>query len=117
MHELGIAQDLWAVVKQEAQKNKLRTLKKITVIVGEASGIEADFLRHSLVDHILPQAGEFAAGAEVELLAEKLTARCANCSAEITKDNLITFHCPACGSMKIDIIAGKETYVKSIEGE
>ena len=114
MHELGIAQDLWVIIKGYAGQHNLKKVTRIVIAVGEASGIEEGFLRHSFVDHILP--GSIAEGAELVLQPEKLIARCNECHKEITKDGLTSIHCPCCSSMKIDIIAGKETYVHSIEG-
>jgi hydrogenase nickel incorporation protein HypA/HybF len=115
MHELGIAQDFWAVIKQQAAVNGLKKVTKITIVLGEASGIEADFLRHSLVDHTLP--GTMAEKAELEFIVTPLEACCNNCKSRITKTSIKNFFCPACGSPDIAIASGKESYVKSIEGE
>ncbi|HBU69355.1 MAG TPA: hypothetical protein DEE98_03120 [Elusimicrobia bacterium] len=115
MHELGIAKDLWAIIVQKAKENNISKITKITIMIGETSGIEADFLKHSLVDHIMP--GSIAGDATLELLDEKIAAKCKKCGREITKDTIMTIKCPFCGSMQIDITAGKETYVKSIEGQ
>jgi len=114
MHELGIARDLWAIIVHNAEHNHLKNITKIVIRVGEASGVEIDFLRHSLVDHILP--GSIAAGAQVEIVPEQLAAKCAACGREITKDNISSLRCPGCGGLRIDIISGKEAYVQSIEG-
>jgi hydrogenase nickel incorporation protein HypA/HybF len=114
MHELGIARDLWAVICEYAKTNKLTNITKITLAIGEASGIESDFLRHSFESHIIP--GTIAAGAQIEIVMEKLSARCNECNTELTKEAMNSVHCPGCGGMSIAITAGKETYVKSIEG-
>ncbi|MHB9155052.1 MAG: hydrogenase maturation nickel metallochaperone HypA/HybF [Endomicrobiales bacterium] len=115
MHELGIAQDFWAVVKQHAEAGRLKAVTKITLVVGEASGIEIDFLQHSLRDHVLP--GTIAEGAELKFVPKKLVARCKTCGREIGKDTIRELCCPGCGGADIEIITGKETYVESIEGE
>jgi Zn finger protein HypA/HybF involved in hydrogenase expression len=73
MHELGIAQDFWKLIKQNAEANNLAQVTKIVIVLGEASGIEADFLRHSLRDHTLP--GTIAEGAELVFVPKKLIAR------------------------------------------
>ena len=74
MHELGIASDLFAVVKEKARSSGLERVTGISIRIGEASGIDADFLRHSFVDHVLP--GTSAAGAELQFSEEKLAAVC-----------------------------------------
>lgn len=115
MHELGIAQDFLAVIKQQANLHGLKKISKIKIVLGEASGIELDFLKHSLVDHALP--GTIAENAEIEFVPLKLIAQCCECKKEINSKNLLTLSCPFCGCSEVNIISGKEIYVESIEGE
>jgi hydrogenase nickel incorporation protein HypA/HybF len=115
MHELGIAQDFWAVIKQQAKHNDLKKVTKIVIVLGEASGIDRDFLVHSFKDHILP--GTFAENAKLEIIPTPLAAKCNSCSKELTTGMITALNCPACGSSDLEIISGKETYVQSIEGE
>jgi hydrogenase nickel incorporation protein HypA/HybF len=115
MHELGIAQDFWAVIKQHAKEHNLKKINKIVIVLGEASGIEESFLVHSFKDHILP--GTLAEGAVFEVSHAKLTAKCGSCGKELTKDVMTALNCPGCQGTDIEIISGKETYVQSIEGE
>jgi len=115
MHELGIAQDFWAVIKEQAKNNKLKKITKIIIVLGEASGIEKDFLVHSFKDHILP--GTLAEGANPEIISKSLDAKCNTCGKEITQDIMTALNCPGCQGTDIEIVSGKETYVQSIEGE
>ena len=115
MHELGIAQDFWRIIKQQAEENKLKVVTKIVFAVGEASGIEIEFLRHSLEDHTL--VGTIAQKAQLDFVAIGLKAKCNICHKEINKDEVKDLCCPHCGSANIEIISGKEIYVQSIEGE
>lgn len=114
MHELGIARDLFNIVLQKAKENNLEKIIKISVKLGIASGIEIDFLRHSLIDHIIPQS--IAAGCELDISVETVKVRCKKCFKEFSpKDTVI--NCPSCCSADIEIISGKDVYVDSIEGE
>jgi len=115
MHELGIAQDFWAIIKQQAINSGLKKITRIVIVLGEASGIDKDFLIHSLKDHTLP--GTIGEGSELEIIPKGLCARCNSCGSEITIENITALSCPACKSSDIEIISGKETYVQSIEGE
>lgn len=115
MHELGIAQDFLKVILQQAGEHHLSAVTKITIVLGEASGIERDFLHHSLKDHALP--GTIAAGAQIEYVLVPLSARCASCGKAVTTEKIKALACPYCGSPSLDITAGRETYVQSIEGE
>jgi len=117
MHELGIARDLFEVVIEKARENSLKKITKIKIVIGEASGAEAAYLRHSLVDHIIP--GTIAESAQLELVTEKIMAKCAGCGEEIKPQNNApaVFACPSCGSANIEAVSGADTYVENIEGE
>ena len=49
MHELGIAKSLFEIALQTAKKNKLTKITRISIKLGEASGIEEGFLKHSFL--------------------------------------------------------------------
>ena len=114
MHELGIAKDLLDIVLLKAKENNLKKITKISLMLGEASGIEEDFLKHSLVDHLLP--GTIASGCRLEIIKEYVKAKCKKCSAEFLPKEMI-FDCPSCQSKEIEILSGKDVYVASIEGD
>src|SRR5271157_2976806 len=107
MHELGIARDFWAVIKETAGKNKLKKITKIVFVLGEASGIEEEFLRHSLRDHILP--GTIGENAELVIEKETLAAKCRKCGERITREKVKGLSCPKCGGSDIEIISGRDT--------
>lgn len=114
MHEIGIARDLWAVVKDTAATKKLKSISKVTIVIGESSGIDPELLEHSMKDHIFP--GSIADKAKLELITEKVKAQCGDCGKEIKGTDMAAFNCPSCKGMNLDIVSGKECYVKSIEG-
>jgi len=115
MHELGIAQDLFRIVEDKAKENNLKEVTKIVVVVGEASGIEEDFLKHNLVDHLMP--GTIAEKAELEITKEPLQARCQACGKEIDFPQSSSLECPNCGDNNLEITQGKNVHIRSIEGE
>ncbi len=115
MHELGIARDFWDVIIKTAKDNNLQKISKIVIVLGEASGIEEDFLRHSLLEHILP--GTIAEKSKLVIEKETLTAKCRKCSKNITAEKVKGLSCPFCKSQDIEIVCGKDAYVKNIEGE
>ncbi|MBI5573396.1 MAG: hydrogenase maturation nickel metallochaperone HypA [Elusimicrobia bacterium] len=114
MHELGIAKDLLDIVLLKAKENHLNKITKISLMLGEASGIEEDFLRHSLIDHLL--SGTIAENCYLEISKEDVKAKCKKCSTEFEPSEMI-FDCPSCKSKEIEILSGKDVYVASIEGE
>jgi len=115
MHELGVAQDLFRIVEHKAKENNLKVVTKIVVVIGEASGIEEDFLRHSLEDHIMPDS--IAQKAELEITKELLRARCQTCGIEIDSQDFSSLGCPGCGGNNLKITQGKDVYLQTIEGE
>jgi hydrogenase nickel insertion protein HypA len=112
MHELGIAQDLFRVILTAAKKNSINKIVKIVIKVGEGSGIEHDFLRHTFKDHIIP--GTIAENAELEIIHESIKLKCKDCNKEITMESINC--CPYCKGKNTEIISGKDVYVESIEG-
>jgi len=115
MHELSIAQDLFRIVEDKAKESNLKAVTKIVVVVGEASGIEEDFLRHSLVDHLMP--GTIAQSAELEIIIEPLQARCLSCGIGIDFRGNYPLRCPNCADNNLEITKGKAVYIQTIEGE
>mgnify|MGYP000453220007 CR=1 FL=1 len=115
MHEHGIARDLWKAVLEEAKKNNISKITKLTIVLGDASGIERDFLEHSFVDHIFKEY-EIAEGAVIEYEIAPLSAVCKGCSKDIKPSDMENPVCPQCGSTDIEIVSGRDVYVKSIEG-
>lgn len=115
MHELGIAQDLFQIVKERAEENNLKKVTKIKICLGVASGIEKGFLEHSFIDHIFPKS--IAEGAMLEIIHEPMETHCKDCGKELNTDEKFTLTCPACGSFNIEITKGKEVYIETIEGD
>jgi len=114
MHELGIAKELFEVIKKYAKENSLSKVTKIVIKVGIASGIDKDFLRHSFVDHILP--GTIAENSSIEFDLEPVTLKCKNCNEIIQPEGNDFITCPKCKSHHMEIISGKQVYVESLEG-
>jgi len=115
MHELRLAQDLFKRILQEAQGKNLKRIKRIVFSLGEASGIEKDFLSHSLVDHLFP--GTIAEDAEIAYLDEPVELLCSHCNKILPGDGTFTLCCPHCGSYKLEITKGKDVRIEKILGE
>jgi len=115
MHELGIAQDLFRIVENKAKENNLKAVTKIVVVVGEGSGIDEDFLKHGLRDHLM--SGTIAEKAELEITRESLQARCTACGIKIDFGKNFSSRCPNCGNNNLEVTQGRSVYIKAIEGE
>ncbi len=114
MHELGIAKELFEVIKKYAKENSLSKITKIVIKIGVASGIEKNFLRHSFVDHVL--VGTIAENSAIEFDLEPVSLKCNDCNEIILPEGVDIITCPKCKSHRVEIVSGKNVYVESIEG-
>ena len=84
--------------------------KEVLIVVGKGTGIEKDFLEHSLKDHIFKEIGW--EDVKVVFEEEEVSLICSSCKKEIKELN--GFSCPFCGGSEIDILKGTRTYVKKV---
>jgi len=115
MHELGLARDLFEIICRKASEDNLKKVRKIVLRLGEASGIDEAYLRHSFIDHIFP--GTMAEGAEMVFIHEPLKATCRKCNKEVQKSEDFSLSCPFCGSYDVVITHGKDVLIETVEGD
>lgn len=113
MHELGIAQELSDMVIKVAERERLLTVTKVNVCFGQMVQIVPDIFdfafRIAVRDTI-------ARDATVNIEIIPVRSRCRMCNSEFNiNDNV--FLCNICRSTDLEIIQGKELFIKSIEGE
>ncbi len=109
MHELGITQNIVAIVSEHAKDSKVR---RVLLEIGKLSAIMPDAIKFCFdvcsQDTVL-------AGAKLEILEIPGLGKCRQCGAEIPLEQ--SFAKCKCGSMQIDLIAGEELKIKEIEIE
>ena len=113
MHELAITQNMLDLVLEEAKKAGAQRVERINLVVGEMSGIAGEsvefyfeFLSKDTIAH----------GATLSFKSTETQARCRNCGELFTIEE-ISQSCPSCQHSNIEIVAGNELYVESIEVE
>ena len=111
MHELAIAQGILDIALKTAREHNAVRIGKITVSVGEMTGVVPESLQQGFA--IL--AGGTAAN-EAELVLERVlvTARCRPCGRDFPVENR-RFLCPECGSPGVELITGRELRVDHME--
>ncbi|MBW4559060.1 MAG: hydrogenase maturation nickel metallochaperone HypA [Trichormus sp. ATA11-4-KO1] len=109
MHELGITQNIVAIVSEHAQGSKVR---RVVLEIGLLSAILPDAIQFCF--DICTQ-GTVLAGAILEIKEIPGLAKCRQCGAEVTLDK--PFGICNCGSWQLDLIAGEELKIKEIEIE
>lgn len=113
MHELSIASALSEIVVETGLKGDLEKITKVNIVVGEMIQIVPEIFEFSFRECVR---GTIAEDAELEVEIISTRVKCSNCESEFQLPEM-SFSCIYCGSVEIEIINGKELFVKSIEGE
>lgn len=111
MHEHSLAKNLAELIFKEINKKNVKKVKSITFVIGEASGIEQEFLEHSFKEHIFK--GTELENCRLVFKNEKPKIKCKNCGCEY-EDVVVKCNC---GGIDFDIVAGNSVYIESIEFE
>lgn len=113
MHEIGIAEDLTAIVLEVAKKESLSIVTRVNVSFGQLIQIVPDIFEFAFRETVR---NTIAEDAEVIIEIIPVRVECLNCGS-VFHLNEFHFTCQECGSTDLKIINGKELFVKSIEGE
>jgi hydrogenase nickel incorporation protein HypA/HybF len=113
MHELKIAEDLVKIVLDAATKEGLKKVFTVNVCFGEMIQIVPEIFEFAFTETVRDTIA-FNAIIDIEIVPVKL--KCKDCGNEFGLSGNM-FFCPVCSSADIEILQGKELYVKSIEGE
>lgn len=109
MHELGITQNIVAIVAEYANGIQV---KRVLLEIGKLSAIMPDAVQFCF--DICTQ-NTVLEGAKLEILETPGLAKCRQCGAEIPLEK--PFGSCQCGSVHLDLIAGQELKIKEIEIE
>ena len=113
MHEIRIAEDLSGIVLEAAAREKLSKVTKVSISFGQMIQIVPDIFNFAFRESVRET---IAMDAEIDIEILPVKMKCKNCNAEIIIDDN-SFSCSNCGSPELEIIQGKELFIKSIEGE
>jgi len=107
MHELGITQEILALVSEHSAGRKVT---RVVVEIGKLSAVLPDAVRFCFD---LCSEGTVAEGARLEIIETPGRARCRTCAAELTLEQ--PFGRCGCGGTDLDWLAGDELKVKEME--
>ena len=113
MHELPATEGILNVALEAARQNNARRIIAIDLVIGELAGIVDDSVQFYF--DILSK-DTIAEGAQLVFQRTPATFRCRDCG-NIFTSNERDFTCPHCGQISIDVVAGNEFRVESIEVE
>ena len=113
MHELSITQQVLDTAVAKASEAGASAVKQINLVIGEMSSVVDDSVQFYF--DFLSQ-DSIASGAQLSFQRIKTRVRCRRCGHEFNPaaDN---WACPQCREFDIEIVAGKEFYLESVEVE
>jgi hydrogenase nickel incorporation protein HypA/HybF len=113
MHELSIATNIVAIAEEQAEQNKAKSVKEITIEIGALSGVVIEALEFAMEEAIKKTLLEKS---HYNILLIPAKGRCRQCKKEFDMEEHFAV-CPFCQHTQIDIIQGKELNVKSLKIE
>lgn len=113
MHEMAIAQGVLDIALDTAARHDAKRILVIRLQVGQMTEVEPEALRFC---YEALSEGTISAGAQLEIVVIPLVGSCRDCRLEFGIDRY-RFLCPACGSVGVDIVSGRELRVEHLEVE
>ena len=113
MHELSITQSMLNLVLEQAEKAGAKEVGKINLVIGEMTGVVSDCVQFYF-DFL--SKGTVAEGAALAFKMVPTTAQCRVCDKNFELKEF-DWTCPYCHGNNMEIVAGKELFVESIEVE
>lgn len=114
MHELAVTEGMLKVVLKHAGINGAQQVMGITLRIGEMSDIEEEWLQ-KYFDYL--SRGTIAEGARIRVLKSPAVFQCEECKNEyvVNIKEKGKFSCPACGGVKVNLIAGREFEIQELK--
>ena len=113
MHELSVTEGLLQIVTDEVKERNVGKVCAITLVIGDLTSIVDDSLQFYF--DILSK-GSVADGAALVIKRIVPEFRCRDCGFGFRRKDR-SYSCQACGSREVDVTAGQEFYIESIEVE
>lgn len=113
MHELSIVMSLVELCEKHAKESEASMIHKVFIKIGTQSGVEPELLRSSFETF---KEGTICEKAEFVMEVQDIVVKCRQCGEEY--DPKVTdYVCPRCGGTDVEIIAGQEMHLMSLEME
>ena len=113
MHELGIVFHIIKQVDEVAEQNHVKEVKKVTLEIGEVSGVIPKYLDDCwkwAVEH----RSTYMKGCALEIISLKAKSYCEDCGEmfDTVENGKI---CPKCKKQNTYLVTGNEVSIKDIE--
>lgn len=113
MHELGITENLLSLALEQATQAQAQRITKIEVVIGQDSGASEESIK-LYFDLLTP--GTIAEGATLSFERVATRFRCPYCQRLLSPAEA-SGGCPNGGERRLEQVAGRELYLKSIDVE
>ncbi len=113
MHELSVTQGMLDIVLKKAKEARASRITGINLVIGEMSSIVDDGVQFYF-DFL--SRDSIASGATLSFTRIPIQVRCRNCGLSFAPDKSL-WSCPQCSEWDVEVIAGREFYIDSIEVE
>ncbi|GAH31250.1 unnamed protein product [marine sediment metagenome] len=113
MHELAITKSMLDLVLEQAEKAEAKEVGRINLVIGEMCGVVEECVEFYF-DFL--SKGTSAEGATLSFKMVPTKARCRGCD-RLFELKEFDWTCPYCQGNNMEIVAGRELFVESIEVE
>lgn len=113
MHEIAMVEDMFRIILKVADDNHINRIDRVNIVIGEYLQIKPSLFEFAFES---AKEGTIASGAELNLFTRQVRLKCKQCTQSFLLSDL-KYSCPDCGGGELDIVDGKDIYIKSIEGE
>ena len=111
MHETAIVVGLMRIIERKARTHGAQKIARVRIKVGRLRAVEPQQLQSCFE---LFAEGTVAEGAELVIDPIEVKGRCRACGCEFVVPRF-RFECPGCSGRDVEVIAGQELYVESLE--
>lgn len=113
MHELSLIASVFDILEEKAREQGAARVTRVVLQVGRMSGVVPDLLESAFDIY---KKDTLAEGASLDIVIVPVRIRCPDCGGEAVREDT-DCSCAACGSRRIEIVAGRELLVERIELE
>lgn len=113
MHELSLVASVFEVLEAQVREHGARRVTRVVLEVGVLAGVVPDLLESAFDAY---KKGTAAEEARLEIVAVPVRLRCPDCGGATVREET-DFSCAACGSRRVEIVAGRDLVVRTIDLE
>ncbi len=114
MHELSLAQGLCGQLETLAREHHASRVHRVEIEVGALSNVVPELLQQAF--EVLQESVDLITQAQLVIREVPLVVACAECDVESELERIV-FHCPACGSTRLDLRQGEDILLRQVELE